>query len=308
MNKLKDLSCVLHNLSLVAFSLETDPAPQNANAPKPYHLHECRQLLRLLEEKLPALETQSRRQKLQSRLKWPFSSSETKEILTSVSRHKQTINIALAADSISKLNLCRSQQEATGENIKDLQHNVKNILDIETKISLDRKRTLRHPMTGLWLTESSDFEDWYSTPKARIWCSGIPGGGKSVIAGTAVSYFNCTYRDPLTFKAINILSSLCSQLALQAETTYGILEEYHDELQSNHIRELPTTPGLVQTLYAMCKIFTQVYLIVDGLDEYGGEVESTVDDLVSLFLADANHNIHLRTTRSSTCGLYFASQ
>jgi hypothetical protein len=327
MNEVKDLSCVLHNLSLVAFSLETDPAPQNANTPKPYHLHECRQLLRLLEEKLPVLETQSSRQKLQSRLKWPFS-SETKEILASVSRHKQTINIALAADSISKLNLCLSQQETTGENIKDLQHNVKKILEIKTKISLDRKRrevlkafkkadarleleknrTLRHPMTGLWLTESSDFEDWYSTPKARIWYSGIPGAGKSVNAGaivdeclqrtqtkpgTAVSYFFCTYRDPLTFTANNILSSLCSQLALLDETAYGILEEYHDELQSNHIRELPTTPGLVQTLYAMCKIFTQVYLIVDGLDECGDEVESTVDDLVSLSLADANHNIHL---------------
>jgi hypothetical protein len=43
----------------------------------------------------------------------------------------------------------------------------------------------------------------------------------------------------------------------------------------------------------MCKIFTQVYLIVDGLDECGDEVESTVDDLVSLSLADANHNIYL---------------
>ncbi|RSM03513.1 hypothetical protein CDV31_010444 [Fusarium ambrosium] len=328
MNEVKDLSCVLHNLSLVAFSLETDPDPQNANTPKPYHLHECRQLLRQLEEKLPVLETQSSRQKLQSRLKWPFSSSETKEILASVSRHKQTINIALAADSISKLNLCLSQQQATGENIKDIQHSVGKILDIETKISLDRKRrevlnafnkvdarleleknrTLRHPMTGLWLTESSDFEDWYSTPKARIWCSGIPGAGKSVIAGavvdeclqrtqtksgTAVGYFFCTYRDPLTFTANNILSSLCSQLALQDETAYRILEAYHDELQSNHIRGLPTTPGLVQTLCAMCKIFTQAYLIVNGLDECGDEVESTVDDIVSLSLADANHNIHL---------------
>lgn len=327
-NEVKDLSCLLHNLSLVAFGLETDPTPQNANAPKPYHLHECRQLLRRLEEKLPVLETQSSRQKLQSRLKWPFSSSETQEILASVSRHKQTINIALAADSITKLNLCLSQQEATGESIKDLQHNVKKILDIETKISLDRKRrevleafnkvnprlelennrNLRHPMTGLWLTESSDFEDWYSTPKARIWCSGIPGAGKSVIAGaiideclqrtqtkpgTAVGYFFCTYRDPLTFTTNNILSSLCSQLALQDEAAYRILEKYHDELQSNHIRELPTTLGLIQTLCAMCKIFTQGYLIVDGLDECGDEVESTVDDLVSLSLADANHNINL---------------
>lgn len=115
MNEVKDLSCALHTLSLVAFSLETDPAPQIANTPKPYHLHECHQLLRLLAEKLTVFETQSSRQKLQSRLKWPFSSSETKEILASVSRHKQTINIALAADSISKLNLCLSQQEATGE-------------------------------------------------------------------------------------------------------------------------------------------------------------------------------------------------
>ncbi|RSL75369.1 hypothetical protein CEP51_010926 [Fusarium floridanum] len=310
MNEVKDLSCVLHNLSLVAFSLETDPAPQNANTPKPYHLHECRQLLRQLEEKLPVLETQSSRQKLQSRLKWPFSSSETKEILASVSRHKQTINIALAADSISKLNLCLSQQQATGESIKDLQHDVKKILDIETKISLDRKRrevlkafnkvdarpeleknrTLRHPMTGLWLTESSDFEDWYSTPKARIWCSGIPGAGKSVIAGAVVD--ECLQRTQ-TKPANNILSSLCSQLALQDERAYGILEAYHEELQSNQIRGLPTTPGLVQTLYAMCEVFTQVYLIVDGLDECGDEVESTVDDLVSLSLADENHTIHL---------------
>ncbi|KAM5350409.1 hypothetical protein ACJ41O_006914 [Fusarium nematophilum] len=330
LNEVKDLSCVLHNLSLVAFSLETDPAPQNANAntPKPYHLHECRQLLRRLEEKLPALEAQSGRQKLQSHLKWPFSSSETKEILASVSRHKQTINIALAADSISKLNLCLSQQKVTGENIKNLQHTVKKILDIETKISLDRKRrevlkafkkvdarpefeknrTLRHPMTGLWLTESSDFEDWYSSPKARIWCSGIPGAGKSVIAGaivdeclqrtrtnpgSAVGYFFCTYKDPLTFTTINILSSLCAQLALQDETAYGILEEYHDESQTSHIRGLITTPGLSQALHAMCKVFTQVYLIVDGLDECGNEVESTVDDLVSLSLADRNDNIHL---------------
>ncbi|KPM46456.1 hypothetical protein AK830_g205 [Neonectria ditissima] len=329
LNEVKDLSLVLHNLSPIACGLESDSTPQNTNTPKPYYLHECRQLLRRLEGKLPSLETQSSCQKLQSRLKWPFSSGETKEILEAVTRHKQTISIALAADSISKLNICLSRQEATGKSIDDLQKNVKKIFDMQTTISLNKKRrevlntfnkvdarpefennkASRHPMTALWLTESTDFEDWYSTPKARIWCSGIPGAGKSVIAGaivdeclqrsqanpgTAIGYFFCTYRDPLTFTAINIISSLCAQVALQNEAAYQVLEEYHDELRSNHhLPGQPTTPQLIQTLHQMCASLNQVYLIVDGLDECGSDVESTVDSLISLCLLDANDNINL---------------
>ncbi|KAF4965115.1 hypothetical protein FSARC_7054 [Fusarium sarcochroum] len=330
LNEIKDLSLLLHNLSMVAFGLELQPDPQSgAMPPKPYHLHECRQLLRRLEEGLPKFEGQSSLDKLQSRLKWPFSTSETKEMLHAVSRHKQTINIALAADSVSKLQLCLTRQEETGKGIQQLEREVRKVQDIQTRISLNQKRkdilntfikanprnefeinkSLRHPMTALWLTESTDFEDWFSTQQARIWCSGIPGAGKSVIAsaiideclqrtlnnpGAAVGYFFCTYRDSLTTLPRNILSALCYQLALQSEAAYLLLEVCYDELHSGHqLSAQADISRLMEVLHQMCATFDRVYLVVDGLDECGANTEEIVDSLLSIGLAATNTNTNL---------------
>ncbi|KAF4332836.1 ankyrin repeat [Fusarium beomiforme] len=330
LDEIKDLSLLLHNLSMVAYGFQLQPDPQNpATAPKPYHLHECQQLLNRLEKGLPDFEAQSGLNKLQSRLKWPFTTSDTKEILQAIGRHKQTITIALNSDSLTKLQLCLSRQEETRKEIRELKEQVRRVLDIETKISLNEKRQevlstftktnprldfetnkeLRHPMTALWLTEGSEFAEWVSTDKARIWCSGIPGAGKSVIAGaiideclqrllsspsTAICYFFCTYRNPETILPCHILSTLCSQLALQHESAYDILETYHEELHPPH--QLPgemKLPRLIKMLHEMCRVFSRVYLIVDGLDECGDNTRDVVDSLSKVSLGAANKNINV---------------
>jgi hypothetical protein len=175
----KDLSLLLHNLSLVEYGLATQPDPAgqaNTQPPKPHHLHQCQQLLRRLQTGLPDFEANSGLQKLRSRLKWPFSISDTKEMLQAIGRHKQTINIALTAQSISKLQICLSRQEESSNAIQDIK---RKIIDIEKKIILDDRRkkilnafrlvnprvefeankSLRHPITALWLTEGTDFQD-----------------------------------------------------------------------------------------------------------------------------------------------------
>lgn len=333
--EVKNLSVLLHDLSLVAFDLENDSIDTTGHAQssifKLHHLHDCQQLLRRLENALVSKKSQfdspSGLDRLQSRLKWPFSSTETKEIIQDVQRYKQTINLAISAESMSKLNECLSRQEDMSRRVKDLQASVKKILDIETKISLDQKRRdvlsffskvnpraefeinrkLRHPLTALWLTEGADFEEWYSTPGSMVWFTGIPGAGKSVIAGaiiseclqrnsagTAVAYFFCTHRDKRTQKSSNILSSLCAQLALQDEAGYAFLESYHDELRSNlHLQGEPEPARLIGVLQQMCSSYNQIYLVVDGLDECEDQVETNLKDLVSLAVREDQEKISL---------------
>ncbi|KAM5343515.1 hypothetical protein ACJ41O_012052 [Fusarium nematophilum] len=336
--EVKNLSLVLHHLSLIAFDLESQTAaggtaPEQASHFKAHHLHDCQQVLRRLEKALcdtkSGLESGSRLDRLQRSLKWPFSSTETTELLQELQRHKQTIDLALAAESLSKLKLSLSRQAEVNDGIKKVQLSVEQLLDMQTKQDLDRNqdevlsaftkvnprpefdtnRKLRHHLTGLWFTEGSDFEDWYTTPGSKIWCSGIPGAGKSVLAaaiieecltrngpnpGPAVAYFFCTYRDPRTQDPATILSSLCAQLASQNKDAFRILKGYYDELRSNrHFPADPSVARLIEVVQDMRTSFTQVYLVVDGLDECGDHVETSVEILVDLASSSNDDTINL---------------
>ncbi|KAK7420773.1 hypothetical protein QQX98_002577 [Neonectria punicea] len=336
LSEVKTFSVLLHELSLIAFDLESEPSDDEAavsNHPsvfKPHHLYECQQLLRRLERGLDGTQTgfssHSVIEKLHNRLKWPFSSTETKDMLKDIERHKQTINIAIAADSMSKLRECLSRQQDANTKLNDLQVITKVILDIQTRISLDTKRNLvlgfftkvnprsefemnrnlRHPLTGLWLTESPEFDEWYDTPGSRTWFTGIPGAGKSVIAsaiiseclqrnrlGAAVGYFFCTYRDQTTHHCSNILSSLCVQLALQEETAYQALEEYYDQLHSNH---LPGEPANLISLALLSRYELHIRERVQS-DFQCIELEAHTEDIQRYVLYELEERIKTRRLR-----------
>ncbi|CAH0044469.1 unnamed protein product [Clonostachys solani] len=324
LNEVKNTSLLLHNLSLIAYDLESGAVPGQTRGPnlKLEHLNDCRNLLRRLESGLTGakegFELPSRLDRLQARLRWPFSASEMKEMIESLRNQQRFINTSLTADSITQLAACLSQQQDTAGRVKELQATTSQILDVQTKIQLDERRDrvlefflmanpqsefemskkLRHPLTGLWLTEGEDFHRWYNDPGAKIWLNGIPGAGKSVIAGAittecflqnqsnpgrAVAYFYCTYRDPGTFSASNILSCVAAQLARQDEKAYALLETYYNGLRlGDSLPKDPTTKGLREVLSTMSTLFNRVYIIIDGLDECDNEVEENIQCLLTL--------------------------
>lgn len=334
MAEVKQISLLLHNLSLLASDLEASSTDDGFSAShfQSRYLHECQQVLRRLQKDLPdaqhGIHSSSTLERLQARLKWPFSSSEMKEMIDSLRKHQQLVNVALTSESITHLKETLSRQKETIDGVKDLQATADAILDIQTQIMLDTKRhhildfflmanpqsefemskTLRFPLTGLWLTEGEEFCEWYDTPNAKLWLTGIPGSGKSVIAGAiiteclrrieleaggpnptrAVTYFFCTYRNPRTLQPIAILSSIAVQLARQSERAYNILESYHEDLRAAH--SLPrgsTVEGLTNVLKQIFGLFSQVYIIVDGLDECGDQAGPSVKAIRSLV-----HNHH----------------
>lgn len=332
-HEIKNLSLVLHRLSFVAITLaETDETGVSSNITL-HHLYDCQELLTRLRKRLEAAESdvdfESRFKRIQGQLKWPFSSDETKGILQDLERQKQTIDLALGADSLKSLTLLLSRQSTANSDVSQLKDDVKQILDIETRVVLGKKREdvleffakanpysefdtnreLRQGLTGLWLTQGSEFEEWYSKPGSKIWCSGIPGAGKSVLAAAmideclqrnannprkALAYFFCTYRDANTQQSTSILSSLCSQLARQNENAFQILQEYHHELTpERQLQAQPSTKKLIKVLRKMSFSFDRVYLIVDGLDECAQQVEDCVESLAALLPSPQDETLNL---------------
>ncbi|KAF4953124.1 hypothetical protein FGADI_6274 [Fusarium gaditjirri] len=337
--EIRSLSVILHNLSLVAFDLEeaesSQPIATQEPRPvlQPHHLHDCHQLLRRLETGLArteaSLNSDSGRQRLQARLKWPFTSTESKGMVQDIQRYTQVIHTALAADSLAKLKYCLSRQAEVKGGLDKISRTMERILDIQVKITLDTKRNqvlrdfgqvnprgeyeinrkLRHGLTGLWLTQGPDFDCWYSTPASRLWCSGIPGAGKSVLsaamieeclrrnahdASKAIAYFFCTYKNERSHHSVTIFSSLCMQLAMQSEDAFQILQEYHDQLFSNHhLSTKPTAEMLAQMLHRICACFTRVYIIIDGIDECDTQVEANVECLAKLVLSQVDDVINM---------------
>ncbi|KAI1743289.1 ankyrin repeat-containing domain protein [Xylaria scruposa] len=344
LDEVKQFSVLLHHLSLVARELEiTTKTGEEALRDSPnlqwHHIYDCQRILNHVENRLTrnteGLKSSTTLTKIRSRLKWPLSSDDTKDMIQTIQRHKLTINLALSATSYSRLAICLSRQEAadkrqekTEKDISSIQDTVERILEIDTKVSLDRERTevlnafvkfadpwhdfemvqsLRHPLTGLWFTESDDFKEWRATPGSKLWITGIPGAGKSVLAGLivreclklssvddrkATAYFFCTYRNKATHSARNLLSSLVSQLARQKEEAFLVLEKYHQEIDSQEpVAAEPSLRELLPVFKNMCRLFDQVFVVVDGLDEC--DTDEVVYNLSQLLLKTNSTSISL---------------
>lgn len=167
---------------------------------------------------------------------------------------------------------------------------------------------LRHPMTGLWLTGSPSFTSWLETPGSKLWLSGIPGAGKTVLAGAViqdtitrsyshsevgVAFFFCDYMNPDTWDIANILGALASQLGRQNDNAYNRLQTYYDELHPPGRLERSLDPEELRAkITEMSDNFKQVIFIVDGLDECGHSTDVVVETLAEL----ANYTPNMSTS------------
>ncbi|KAH7153507.1 ankyrin repeat-containing domain protein [Dactylonectria macrodidyma] len=306
----RNLAGILENLKLLASSLDEESSKY---ALKAQHLNSCRHTLLTIEKKLRKSQDDFESGKLKAlsrRLKWPFEVPETNELLTELAGHCSILQLALSADSMDALLKCLAKQD-------EVRKMIERKLSIDTRVHVNMRRkevigfflrvnpqdnfqmslNLRHPMTGLWLTESDPtFQRWKELPNAKLWLSGIPGGGKTVLCGavietilqesdesTAVCFAFCDYKDTKTHQPENILAAIAVQLGQQKEGAFDLLEKYFDELNSgNQLQKQPRREPLLKIIRDMASMFEKVYVIVDGLDECGENISSMVQSLTAL--------------------------
>ena len=161
-----------------------------------HHIHSCFETLERIEMRLKKEDTtlvQAQRSEVVKRkLRWPFTSSEVKELVIEIERHKSTLGLALQVDGMAGLLQALSRQDDLDRNLTDIRHELQVRREAENRVmideqrqkildsfgsfdhqrSLEMSRKLRHPNTGLWLTESPEFKNWLQTPDARLWLMG----------------------------------------------------------------------------------------------------------------------------------------
>ncbi|KAF7541307.1 hypothetical protein G7054_g743 [Neopestalotiopsis clavispora] len=319
-DELQSVASVLHGIKLLTETLEGD-AP-HASFLRLEHIHSCRAVLKEIQSRIaksdPSPEGNKRIERAKQSLKWPFGKSRTSEMVNELSRQKGTLQLALQADTMADLTACLSKVKNIEGKVNQIHQKVES-LEVLTRIRMDDLRTkildffmvddpspnlrtawnLRQPLTGLWLTESPRFLEWLTEPQSKLWLSGIPGAGKTILAGAAirealgrlesspnvgVAFFFCDYKKKSSWEISNILQALLAQLGRQKDSAFVTLEEYYNKIEPRvGFRTAPDVEDLRDLLVRLASEFDQVLVVVDGLDECGdkaGEVSSMLSEVV----------------------------
>ncbi|TKA82133.1 hypothetical protein B0A49_00190 [Cryomyces minteri] len=146
--------------------------------------------------------------------------------------------------------------------------------------------------TGLWLLNSAAFKTWLSGLHQTMFCPGMPGAGKTIMASividhllstfpdtdVAVAYFYCAYKEQHEGKDLvaALLRQLVQQLPALPEAVNDLYMRHHQR------RTLPTRHELSEVLRSVASGFSQVFLVIDALDECREENDTRAEFLHSI--------------------------
>jgi hypothetical protein len=153
----------------------------------------------------------------------------------------------------------------------------------------------RQEGTGLWFLDSPEFAEWVCGASRTLFCPGIPGAGKTIMAAVTVDYLQetvqaqdvgvayiyCNYKARADQTALNLLTAILKQLVQDRPSIAKPLSSLYDY---HVVRQ--TRPSLDETMSALQSIFgnySRVYVVIDALDECAlGDRDELLDRLHSL--------------------------
>ncbi|EUC26785.1 hypothetical protein COCCADRAFT_61188, partial [Bipolaris zeicola 26-R-13] len=137
----------------------------------------------------------------------------------------------------------------------------------------------RQEGTGKWFLGAPEFARWLGEPKGTLFCPGIPGAGKTMVAAIAidhllhstqsssigVAYVYCNYKDREEQDTSRMLAAIAKQLVQRQPPAAEPVERLH---KKHH--DLGTKPTIEEIFSALQKViakYSTVYLVIDALDE-----------------------------------------
>jgi hypothetical protein len=137
----------------------------------------------------------------------------------------------------------------------------------------------RQDGTAQWFLNSKEFQKWLQGLNKTLFCPGIPGAGKTMMAavaidhlfrtthsdGTGIACLFCNYKAHADQSATNLFTAILKQLVQARPSIAEPVEQLH-----KHHTDRGTRPLLDEVLSALQDVLARsstVYIVIDALDE-----------------------------------------
>jgi len=140
---------------------------------------------------------------------------------------------------------------------------------------IDRRQT----GTGKWFMQDAKFQGWDRSKDATLFCPGIPGAGKTIMAALVVDYLlrsqhvsngpvtfvYCDYKRQSEQTAKHMLSSILRQIIGFQPGVSKLIQDFY----TSHTTKgtAPSVDEIRQILEAVSRDLHQLTIVVDALDE-----------------------------------------
>ncbi|KFY95418.1 hypothetical protein V498_03373 [Pseudogymnoascus sp. VKM F-4517 (FW-2822)] len=269
-----------------------------------------------LEALLAKIGPKSKLRKAMDVLLWTFVKDDIARVLLRMERVKTLVTIALELDHLKlsqaikedtayvreALPVLQTTVVAVRDSIPHLQLDVTAIRHTQN-LQLDAQKLQQHQAvmqwlspsdfaaqqhdiisrkeesTGQWFLDSAQFHAWQHGPNKTLFCPGIPGAGKTMIAAIAIehlcerarsedvgiAYLFCNYKAQAEQTYAVLLATALKQLVHGRLDIAGPVTLMYENNQNHNTR--PSLDEIFRTLQSACLAYSSVYLVVDALDE-----------------------------------------
>ncbi|KAL9082809.1 MAG: hypothetical protein Q9165_008768 [Trypethelium subeluteriae] len=241
-----------------------------------------------LEELRLRLQAQDGFRRVKRRLLWKFSKEEVRDILTRMERLKTIISIALENDHFKLSQEIQKDTSSIRASLPILQTHATNekhseVMQWLSPINFSAQQqdiiSRRQDGTAQWFLDSPEFKSWLHGSDKTLFCPGIPGAGKTMMAAVAihhiyrvaygnkvgVAYLFCSYKSQVDQSTYNLLAALLRQLVLGRPDLAAPAVELHN--QHSKCGTKPSLNELMQVLEKTCSSYSTTYIVIDALDE-----------------------------------------
>ena len=138
----------------------------------------------------------------------------------------------------------------------------------------------RQKGTGEWFLKSTPFIEWLEGKKKTLFCPGIPGAGKTMVASivvnhlktsfpddkTGTAFLYCTYKIQDDQKVSDLFASLLGQLAVQQSMVPKSIRELYGKHRKGEKPRLSQSE-IRDELCNIIKAYSRTFIVIDALDE-----------------------------------------
>ena len=271
------------------------------------------------------------------RLKWPFEKQDVAHFLGQIERAKALIGLALQNDHFELSRAIKEDLFKMSSNVVDLANGVDlirlghedgertTVNDWLSPLDFSFKQqdtyNSHEDGTGSWFLKSDEFIKWRDGDGSTLWCPGLPGAGKTVLASIVIDhlkkmvqgsdimvmYVYCSYQDQITQTTINLVASLLRQVVQSMDSMPGNVISVFHALSYKNLR--PSLPDVVKLLRSCLLDFSSTFVVVDALDEISGaagnrerllEVIDSLDSDIKVMVTSRNTPISNSKGRNIT--------